>query len=162
MLIRQERRDAGICILRLAVLIGLAVFGLYELVNLPVQRRTFVFYRLETDTPIVEERMLPRLASKEPEIKRYIEEALLGPVTPETAPLFSRDTVLRSVMYRTGMVYADLSESAVLPPLEDASLREGELERSLGTLKEGIGRNFPGLRGIALFINGNPVNQYIE
>ncbi|MDR0525666.1 MAG: hypothetical protein LBG90_07335 [Spirochaetaceae bacterium] len=147
----------GNCILRLLVLVALGIFAGYELMDLPVERRTFVFYRIGTEAAAVEERMLPRYAVAEQEITRYVEEALLGPVLPETAPLFCRDVSLRSLLYRNGTVYADLSEYAVLPPAPDTPLRDGELDRSLRTLEEGIRRNFPQVREIKLFINGNQI-----
>ena len=101
--------------------------------------------------------MLPRLSSQELEIRRYVEETLLGPVSPETSPLFFRDTRLRSLLYRDGVVYADLSEPAALPPLEDIPLQEGGVSRSLYTLDEGIRRNFPVVQEVKLFINGHRV-----
>ncbi|MDR0563096.1 MAG: hypothetical protein LBG73_10480 [Spirochaetaceae bacterium] len=147
----------GTCILSLFFLAGLGVAACYEFMSLSVQRRTFMFYGIGNDMPVVEERMLPLSASDEAEIKRYVEEVLLGPVSPKTAPLFCRDTYLRSLLYRAGKVYADLSESAALPPLEDAPPREGEIQRNLQTLDEEIRRNFPAVREVILFINGNRV-----
>ncbi|MDR0568021.1 MAG: GerMN domain-containing protein [Spirochaetaceae bacterium] len=150
---------AGNCALRLALLAGLGMFAVYELMSLPVERRTFVFYGIGTGKAVVEERMLPRYPEAEQEITRYVEEVLLGPVLPKTAPLFCRDTALRSLLYRNGAVYADLSEYAVLPPVEDEPLQEGGLDRRLQTLAEGIRRNFPAVREIKLFINGNPIQD---
>jgi hypothetical protein len=103
---------------------------------------------------VVENRMIPKLPSLELEIRRYVAEALLGPLSPETAPLFSRDTRLRSLLYRDGVVYLDLSEAAGLPPLEGYPLREGEVYQSLYTLEEGIRRNFSAVKEVKLFING--------
>ena len=55
-------------------------------------------------------------------------------------------------MYREGAVYADLSESAALPPLEG-----GDVFLSLLTLNEGIRRNFSYIKDVRLFIGGNEV-----
>jgi hypothetical protein len=131
---------------------------MYDFLNLGSLRRTFMFYGIGNDTPAVEERMLPEAASEELEIKRYVEEALLGPVSPKTAPLFFQDTRLLSFMYRNGVVYVNLSEAAGLPPLEGAPLREGEVCRSLRTLGAGIQRNFPAVQEVKLFINGSRVS----
>ncbi|MDR2494729.1 MAG: GerMN domain-containing protein [Spirochaetaceae bacterium] len=100
--------------------------------------------------------MLPRLSSEELSVRRYVEETLLGPASPRTAPLFPRETRLRSLLYRDGVVYADLSERAALPPLEDRPPREGEVFRSLRALDRGIRRNFPQVKDVRLFINGHP------
>ena len=142
---------------RLFYLVCLGIFTLYECLTSGFVRRTFVFYTIRDETPVVEDRMLPRLSSQELEIRRYVEETLLGPVSPETSPLFFRDTRLRSLLYRDGVVYADLSEPAALPPLEDIPLQEGGVSRSLYTLDEGIRRNFPVVQEVKLFINGHRV-----
>ena len=55
-------------------------------------------------------------------------------------------------MYREGVVYADLSESAALPLLAG-----GDVFRSFLTLKEGLQRNFSHVRDVRLFIGGNEV-----
>jgi hypothetical protein len=139
---------------RLLYLLVLGISALTDYLNLGLVRRTFVFYTLGEGTTVVEDRMFPVLPIQEIEIRRYVEEALLGPVSPETAPLFSRDTKLRSLLYRDGVVYVDLSEAAGLPPVEDAPLKDGEVYRSLYTLEEGIGRNFSAVKEVKLFING--------
>jgi hypothetical protein len=56
-------------------------------------------------------------------------------------------------MYREGVVYADLTESAVLPP----SAGSWDVFRSLLTLNEGIRRNFSFVRDVRLFVGGNEV-----
>ena len=138
---------------RLIYLLCLSVFAVYELSNMEVVRRTFIFYGLADDFERVEERMLPSLPSEELEIKRYVEEAILGPKSPESDLLFSRATRLRSLLLRDGVIYADLSEEAALPTLE--IFMNGEiLSRNLSVLEDGIKRNFPSVAEVKLFING--------
>ena len=132
----------------------LGAFTAREAANAPSIRRTFVFYAIGDDRPLVEDRMLPRLASAELAMRRYVEETLLGPVSLQAAPLFFREARLRSLLYRDGVVYADLSEAAALPALEGARLKEGEVFRGLRTLDQSIRRNFPEVREVRLFING--------
>ncbi|MDR2101991.1 MAG: GerMN domain-containing protein [Treponema sp.] len=117
-------------------------------------RRTFVFYSSIDGTTTVEERMLPHSPSREIDIRRYVEEALLGPVSPDSASLFPQETRLRSLLYRDGVVYADLSEAAVLPSPEG-----GDVFRNLYTLEAGIRRNFSFVRDIKLFIAGHEVQS---
>jgi hypothetical protein len=112
-------------------------------------RRTFVFYTIDSGNPVVEERMLLRAASKEGDIRRDVEETLLGPVSTDLAPLFSRDTGLRSLLYRDAVVYADLSEPAAL------SYKGGSAALSLETLQGGIRRNFSYVKDVRLFIDGH-------
>jgi hypothetical protein len=118
----------------------------------------------------VEERMLaygalgagPR--SPEEKIARYVEEALLGPASQDSYPLFPRETRLQSLLYRDGVVYLDLSESAALAlePGISAGLQRTEgfllyrdIARNLITLKEGIMRNFGFVKAVRFFITGN-------
>jgi hypothetical protein len=100
---------------------------------------------------VVEERMLSRSGDRETDIRRYIEEALLGAVTPGSRPLFPRETRLNAFMYRDEVVYSDLTEPAALPA------EGGDVFKSLLTLNEGIRRNFPYIKNVKLFIGGNEV-----
>jgi hypothetical protein len=115
-------------------------------------RRTFVFYSGIDGTMVVENRMLPHSPSREIDIRRYAEEVLLGPVSPDSAFLFPQETRLRSLLYRDGVVYADLSESAALPSLEG-----GDVFQNLYTLQRGIRRNFSFVEDVKLFIAGHEV-----
>jgi len=131
-------------------LIGL--FALGEFLYSGLVRRTFVFYSNIEGITVVEDRMLRRSSDQETDIRRYIDEVLLGPVSPDSAPLFPRETRLNSFMYREGVVYADLTESAALPLGGN-----GDVYRSLLTLNEGVRRNFPSIKDVRLFIGGNEV-----
>jgi hypothetical protein len=94
-----------------------------------------------------------------------VEEALLGPVSPNSLPLFPRETRLLSLLYRDGVVYVNLSESAVLPlpespllpegsPVQGALLQGGEVFVNMETLYSGIKRNFSFVRDLRFFIAG--------
>jgi hypothetical protein len=134
---------------RLIFLGLLAAVSLIEFIALGLVRRTFVFYAIDNGLMTVEDRMLKRSSSREVNITRYVEEALLGPVSPDSLPLFPRETRLRSLLYRDGVVYADFSEDAALPPLEG-----GEVLKNLQTLYAGIKRNFSFVRDVRFFIAG--------
>jgi hypothetical protein len=108
-----------------------------------------VFYAIDNGFVTVEDRMLKRSPSRERNIRRYVEEALLGAVSPDSAPLFPRETRLESLLYRDGVVYVDLSAAAALPPLEG-----GEVFRNMRTLYAGIRRNFFFVKDVRLFIEG--------
>jgi len=135
--------------LRLSFLAILALVALIEFFALGLARRTYVFYAINDGAISVEDRMLKRSPSRELAVARYVEEALLGPVSPNSLPLFPKETRLRSLLYRDGVVYADLSENAVLPPVEG-----GEVLRNFATLHAGIMRNFPFVREVRFFIAG--------
>jgi len=135
---------------RLMYLVVICLIALGEFLHLGLARRTFVFYSSLEGKTVVEDRMLRRSGDRETDIRRYLDEALLGPSFPELDPLFPLGTKLNSFMYREAVVYADLSESAALP-LEGS----WDVFRSLLTLNEGIRRNFPFVGDVRLFIGGN-------
>jgi hypothetical protein len=139
--VKRKRR------LFLLAILGIAAF--VDFFNLGLVRRTFVFYAIDSGGVTVEDRMLKRSPSREIDITRYVEEALWGPVSPDSLPLFPRETRLRSLLYRDGVVYTDLSEDAALPPVEG-----GEVLTNFRTLYEGIRRNFSFVRDVRFFIAG--------
>ena len=94
-----------------------------------------------------------RSSSGEAEITRYIEEALLGPASPNSRPLFPKETTLQSLLLRDGVVYVDLSEEAATPLPEDP-LHRGGVFINMETLYNGIKRNFPHVRDVRFFIAG--------
>jgi hypothetical protein len=139
--------------IRLFFIIVVCLVALGDFLHSGLVRRTFVFYSILEGNTVVEDRMFHRSGDRETDIRRYVEEALLGPVTPDSAPLFPRETRLNSFMYRDGAVYADLTDSAVLPPPGGS----WDVFRSLLTLNEGIRRNFSFIKDVRLFVGGNEV-----
>jgi hypothetical protein len=130
----------------------LAVITIAEFSVLGLARRTFVFYTINTGELVVEDRMLKKSPSREMDITRYTEETLLGPVSPDLRPLFPHGTKLKSLLYRHGVVYADFSTDALLPPEEGGSVYE-----NFQTLYNGIKRNFATVREVRFFINGQTI-----
>jgi hypothetical protein len=132
----------------------ISVIALTEYLVLGLVRRTFVFYSALEGATMVEDRMLRHSNSLETDIRRYTEEVLLGPVSPEAALLFPRETRLQSLIYRDGAVFADFSENSALPAdfpgLETVFF-------SFLTLNEGIRRNFSDVKDVKLFIGGNEI-----
>ena len=134
---------------RLCLLGILIVWALGEFFVLGLARRTFVFYTISDGNIIVEDRMIKRAASREVNITRYVEEAVLGPALPDVLPLFPRGTRLLSLLFRDGVVYVNLSEEAALPPEEG-----GEVFKNLNTLYTGIKRNFSYVSDVYFYIGG--------
>ena len=135
---------------RLLLLVILSLVALVEFFNLGLARRTFVFYTVDSGKIVVEDRMLKKSSSREINITRYVEEALLGPVAPDLLPLFPRDARLKSLLFRDGVVYADFSPDAALPPEEG-----GQALENFRTLYAGILRNFSFVRDVRFFIAGH-------
>jgi hypothetical protein len=128
----------------------LAITALSEFMVLGLARRTFVFYTVRNGDIVVEDRMLKKSPTRQEDIVRYTEETLLGPVSPDLLPLFPYGTRLKSLLYRDGVVYADFSADALLPPEEG-----GSVLNNFRTLKEGILRNFSSVRDVRFFIDGH-------
>jgi hypothetical protein len=145
---KAKRRFAYLCLL--------LIFAFSDFLILGLVRRTFVFYSIDRSLPVVEDRMLARAGLRENDIARYVEEALLGPVSLDSAPLFPKGTRLESLLYRDGVVFADLSESAALPVVRPSP--EGvDVFTGLQTLSGGIKRNFFYVKDVRLFIDGHEV-----
>jgi hypothetical protein len=138
---------------RLALLAALCIFALFEFSRSEVVRRTFLFYNYDRGRAVVESRMVPRSASRELELTRYVQEVLSGPVSLNAAPLLPRETRLRALIFRDGTVFANFSQAAALPVPE---AKTGAIEGLLA-LEQGVRRNFPYVTGVNLFIEGNEV-----
>jgi len=135
------------CCLVLLFLLIVGAFVEYRVLGLA--RRTFVFYTNNDASVVVEDRMLKRSASKEVELERYTQEAILGPSSPELQPLFPYGTRLKSLLYRDGVVFIDFSVDAALPAADG-----WDTFNSFNTLYSGIFRNFPSVKDIRFFIEG--------
>jgi hypothetical protein len=146
--------------LLLVFLAILAAAAFIEFLVLGLARKTFVFYAIDSGKAFVEERMIKtsggsaHSSTREVYLIRYVEEALLGPISANSLPLFPRETRLLSLLYRDGVVFVDLSEDAALPPLESASLPGIEVFTGLETLYQGIKRNFSFVQDVRFFIAG--------
>ncbi|MDR1389154.1 MAG: GerMN domain-containing protein [Treponema sp.] len=136
---------------RLAYLIVISVFAFIEL-GKGSARRTFEFFTYNTGHSVVEDRVLLKADSSELNLRYYVEEALLGPVSLDFAPLLNEGSQLRSLMLREKTVYVDLSGEAALPVQGGAEVFDGLL-----ALNRGIRRNFDTVSDVKLFINGNEV-----
>ncbi|MDR3170562.1 MAG: GerMN domain-containing protein [Treponema sp.] len=156
--IPARRRFRWGIVRRFLYLLVLGALALIDFRHSELVRRTFVFYARADGATVVEERMLKRAQppSLESEIRRYVEEVLLGPISPDSAPLFPGETRLRSLLFRDGVLYVDLSEAAALPLL-DGSPRGTGVFSNIYTLNEGIRRNFAVVKEVRFFIIGRQI-----
>ena len=137
---------------RLSYLVVLSIFAFIEMGRMGLSRRTFEFFAYDNQRSVVEDRMLHKTGVLENDIKNYLEELILGPVSLDFAPLLTKGTKLNSFMLRDGTVYADFSKESGLPVPRGRPLFDGFL-----TLNQGIRRNFSNVSDVKLFINGNEV-----
>ncbi|MDR0408969.1 MAG: hypothetical protein LBH18_01025 [Spirochaetaceae bacterium] len=132
-------------------MLGLCLTVVVDFTITKLVRRTFVFYTPDTGHEIVEERMIAYTGSLETDMSRYVEEAILGPLSLETVPLLSRGSRLESLLLRENIVYLSISEEAAIPP------PSGQLSYNLTTMKDGLRRNFPIIKEVRVFIAGNEI-----
>ena len=74
-------------------------------------RRIFLFEQQNKENLTAEIRYLKKTAAKD-DIKNYVDELLLGPITPQCRPLFPYGTHVKSLFLRDGVLYVNLSEEA--------------------------------------------------
>jgi hypothetical protein len=134
----------------LLLIIAIAVA---DYVILGLIRRTFVFYSTLDGAVIVEDRMFRSSSSQETDIRRYVEEVLLGSVSPNADPLFDQETQLQSLLLRDGIVYANFNESALIPVFSP----EKGVFFSFLILNEGIRRNFSRVKDVRFYIGGREI-----
>ena len=144
----RPQRIHYLILLILIITVALADYYMSGLI-----RRTFVFYSALEGRTIVEDRVVRNSSSRETDIRRYVDEALLGPVSPDASPLFPWETVLHSLLFREGVVYANFSDSALIPVMPPAD----GVFLSFLTINEGIRRNFSSVRDVKFFINGREI-----
>ena len=139
------------------LIVILILAALLDFFYLGLARRTFVFYTINDGNIVVEDRMLKHsrttgARSREGDIIQYVDETLLGPVSPDLLPLFPRGTRLISLLYREGVVYANFTVNAAMPPIEGGNLLD-----NFRTFYAGILRNFSFVRDVRFFIEGNAI-----
>jgi hypothetical protein len=135
----------------IAGLILLCAIALADYLSADFVRRTFVFKEMDTGQDRIEERMIMRTESREGDISRYVEEVILGPLSPGTVPLIDRNARLEALLLRGNAVYLDLSEEAVIPQAGSGILDSFEV------LRGEITRNFPFVKRVRIFIAGNEI-----
>ena len=141
--VKKRQRAAAV-----TAVLALCALALADYFTSGLARRTFVFHMMGNGRDIVEERMIMRTPSRAADISRYVEEALLGPISLEAEPLLDRGTRLEAVLLRDGGVFLDFSGEAAIPPLT------GSLADKFNVLDAGIRRNFFFVKDIRIFITG--------
>lgn len=90
-----------------------------------------------------EVRYLPRAESYEEDVKSFVKDLILGPMTNRYKRLFSRQTTLDFLFLREGTLYIGLSEDALSPDSETF-----DIAGNVSLLKTNIERNFPDVKEV--------------
>jgi hypothetical protein len=117
-------------------------------------RMVMTFYTLVDGKDVIEERLVRNAGGEEDEVRRFVEEMLLGPLTPGAAGFFPLEPA-QSCVLEGDSVFISLPPAAVWAGVKDA---EGVLTvdggRAAGALARDIKRNFRHLKNIGIFIDG--------
>jgi hypothetical protein len=123
-----------------------------------LSRRTIAFYSEENGETLLQERFILRKWNREDDIRSFIEEIVLGPVDLNTAPLLDKGARLETFFYQNGAAVIGFSEEAALPPGPLNAAKRTVLG-NLKSIRQDIRRNFPFIRSIRFFIDGEEIAE---
>lgn len=109
-------------------------------------------YRISGSQKMVfETRAVPSVSGTS-KLTLYVEELLLGPSSQRARPFFPLGTRVLFCFERNETMFLNLSEQAVMDFSPEVNLQD-----SYELLKMNVKANFPSIKKIELFIDGNPV-----
>jgi hypothetical protein len=134
------------------VLAFLFVFSfIFYVVNYRGARYHFYFESTDTDGYEMEVRQLPSVKGRE-KIELFTEELLLGPSIQRAKRVFSVGTHALFCFEQNKILYLNLSKEALYDFSDSASIA-----RNLKVIEKNIKTNFPAVREIEFFIEGNSI-----
>jgi hypothetical protein len=101
-----------------------------------------------------EVRFLPR-HPVQGDLRFFVDELFLGPLTDRYRPLFSPGTVTDLCIAQGRTLYLDIVLKSLVPQGSGVSLEEGA-----ALLEQNIRANFPGIRRVVLLFNGQSAWEY--
>jgi len=137
------------------ILIILFFFSLTFFLVLKGNRTRLVLFFPDRSTGklIGEERYIKKENSYEENIKNLISEILLGPSLPYSSPLFSPDTELISIFLKQKHLSVNFSKQILKSDMKMKLDFHTSLQACINALKF----NFPGIKYISFFVNGELV-----
>ena len=141
----KRKTTAFIAIVSASFVLSLVLW----MIRCPGIRYVFMFQSAATGKICMESRYLP----KDPvqgRVNNYVDELLLGPLTAEYRPLFTRGTRAQSCFVRGGVLYVDLSD-ALIAEADGAS----EIRQGMELFRKNILYNFKNINTIEVFVAGN-------
>lgn len=138
-------------ILLSSIVVAAAVSFLLWAVHFPGVRRTFVYESASNGNYFIESRYLVR-NPEQGAIRNYVDELLLGPISEHCRPVFMPGTRAVSCFRRNSVLYVELSSDLLYDDAENT-----DFARKIALFKKNIMRNFPGIRTIELFIDGQEI-----
>lgn len=154
MIISELKKNKVFSIFLLTILVlAFATSMVFCFIEKVERRHTFIFPSVEKGEYIIESRFLPKTNKSSMEF--FIDELLLGPQTERCQYVFAKDTMLNSFIFNNGIVYVDLSDHALYPADNQISIKN-----SCELLEKNLHNNFPSVKEVKIFINGNQVFTY--
>lgn len=120
-------------------------------VHFPGVRRTFVYESASGGTCVIESRYLV-LHPEQGAVRNYVDELLLGPISEHCRPIFMPGTRAVSCFRRNSVLYVELSADLLYDDAE-----KSDFARKIALFRKNIMRNFPGIRTVELFIDGQEI-----
>ncbi len=136
------------CSISAVLIISLVISIIAFNCKVPGTKRIFIFPSADSGEFVVEYRYLNK-APVQGIVNLYIDELLLGSGVERTRKLFSPNTKVISCFQRDGTLYLDLSEEILQKGTDVTDIQEG-----IDLLKLNVKKNFPRIREIILFVNG--------
>jgi spore germination protein GerM len=122
----------------------------FFLVGYKREKRVLFFPREGSAALAAEERFLPNHRDLEVDLRKLIEEVILGPAGHDEVRLIPREVTVRSLSVQNHVLYLDLSADIVTAGHEYPLHGDEALE----ALKKTILFNFPKVREVAVTVDG--------
>lgn len=136
----------------IALIVSLVLFNK----KIPGNKRIFIFPSADSGEFVVEYRYLNK-APVQGEINLYIDEILLGSGVERTKKLFSPGTKVISCFEREGVLYLDLSADLLQKGTDVSEIQDG-----IDLLILNIQKNFPKVKEVILYVDGEQANAESE
>jgi len=135
----------------IALFIALPIFslGLFLIAPHPRDRLYLAFPDARTGKTVGEVRYVPRKWGTEKKAESVLAEILLGPERLTSLPIVSKDTRIRTVMYRGGVLYADIGPEFLLEGKPGQNFR-----KDLATINRLLKRNLVMVKRVELLVGG--------
>lgn len=132
----------------------LAIFLVTRFVS-PADRHIFYYTGSSNQRVMTEVRYLSEKDDDDQRLEQFVSELLLGPITPEFAPLFEQPVLVRSCFIRGSDAYINLTGA------EEAFIGNNPPpDRAFEIFKKNVFTNFRNLAKIYLYIDG--IEVYAE
>lgn len=124
---QQKIQTPSVC----AMLILAVISSIAWIVWRPGYSEAVLFFPGAVRTGISgESRAVPRISDREARAAMLIDEIVLGPLSVEGGRVFPRDTVVRSLMLRSGVLYVNFDSQQLMSEI-DTNLTYSEAEDAL-------------------------------